>query len=398
MAYNATSWSTGDTITAAALNKLEAGVSASAVVADLGTSGTATGDALKAAVARVPAHAGTTRAGYYDASRSIYNLKASNTRRLRAALGAARAGTGLARLWFIGDSLTAGTGSTRGTTDAVSLLRQELTRQSYNVGELVSVFTNGVADSRWSPGPSLTGTSKVFPWGSFTGTASVVSGTGTVFEVVLSSFSGSITVSIDGGGGQVLTANSSGSRVQLLTLTGLSNAAHTASITGSGTPYVHAAGFRQATGVCFANDGTSGSVTGEWITNTTNFGPLDSYQNDAAFIELGINDWNTAVSISEFSTNLQGIVDTVKATGATVVLVTSNYPSGGDTTWPAYVSAIYDVADSRDVPLIDFADRLGLYSQYNADGQVYDEASDTLHLTPAGYAHKARAWWNALAT
>lgn len=370
-------------INAASLNRIEAALVALTAAAN--------------STSPAPAHAGT-RTGRFDPATSLYNVKSSNTRRLRAALGAARAGTGLARVLFVGDSLTAGMNATRGTNDSVSLLRQEFSRQSYSVGEFVLGYNGGVAEPRWSPQPTQTGASHVFPWPILTTTASVLSGTGTVLELVYSKFTPAFTYSIDGAGAVTVTPNGAGADVQVTTVTGLSNAAHTASLASSGgSAYFYGAGFRQATGVVFQNAGISGSQAGEWITNPTNFGPLVlPFASDVAFVELGVNDWGAGNTQSNFLGNLTGIVNNLKATGANVILVVSNYPSGGDSTWPPYVSTIYDVADTCDVPLVDFADRLGLYSQYNADTTQYDQASDTLHLTPAGYAHKSRAWLGAL--
>lgn len=401
----------GTSMSAANFNKL-------AVVADLGVAGTPTGDAAKAAYAAagMPSHAGA-RAGRFDTGRSIYNAQASNTRRLRGALSAARAGTGLCRITFVGDSLTAGYGGdpptptpavVRGTSDAVTFLRSELTRQSYTTGELVQMYSN-TTEPRVSKtgGPWGQDSALTFPWlgnDSVAGTLTL-SGTGTVCEIVTTSGGDSFTYSIDGGTAQTFTPNPA-TPINVVTVTGLTAASHTLTITAAAGKwaYVYAAGFRSATGVVLHNAGLTSSTTTHWLdTSSGGYGPAQTVfaasnlNADAVLIELGANNIITSGTVANFRTDLGTLVDQARAQApsnpATVVLVTSNYMSGRDATWPPYLSAIYDVADSKGCAVVDFADRLGLFSQYSTS----QGSGDGVHLNPAGTAHKARAWWNALA-
>lgn len=411
MPFSQHTWSPGETITAALLNRVEAGLAAAAqppatdsareqyIPARLADA------TLRAALEprELPAHAGA-RPHRFAPDGAIYNLKSANTRRLRAALAAARAGTGLCRLTFVGDSLTAGYQATRGTSDPVTFLRGELTRQGYATGELVVAYTNGAPDTRFA---QSTGSAPTFPWGDLVSNATVtVTGTGTVLEVVGSGIGQAWTVSVDGGAPATFTPNGS-SGPQVFTVTGLSNAAHSAVITGTtggaNNSYLHAAGFRQASGVVVENAGIVHNTTADWLAGAGAFGPAwslfhtDYPGHDAVVIELGANNLLIpAGTVASFAADLATLVDQARAqtpaNPATVLLTTSNYPSGHDTDWPPFLSAIYDVADAKDVPLIDFADRLGLFAAHGAS----QGSGDGIHLNAAGNAHKARAWWNAL--
>lgn len=389
----------GTPLTAANLNKLMVSV-------DAGTAGTPTGDALRAgyAAAGFPSHAGT-RNGRQDPGRSIYNLKASNTGRLRAALSAARAGTGLCRLGFAGDSLTAGYTATRGTTDPVTSLRGELNRQGYTTGELVHTSPSMTEPRITTTGTWAAGTVQ-FPWigGTSTGATLALTGTGTVCEIVSAKGSAPFTYSIDGAAAVTVTPSTSPTTILTTTVTGLTSASHTVTITTTNTAgvYLYALGFRSATGVVVDNAGIVGASSPDWLAQPTNYGPAVSTfssgypSHDAVFLELGANNLLHAVGTpAGLTSDLGSLITQIRAqsaTPATVVLVASNYMQTYDTSQPAWISAVYDAADASDVPLIDFADRLGLYGTYSG----MQGAGDGIHLNPAGYAHKARAWWNAI--
>lgn len=362
-------------------------------------------DALRAAFGRLPPHAGV-RAGVYDPTHSIYNLKSSNSRRARAALAAARAGTGLCRLTFAGDSLTAGYGNTRGVDDAVSQLRAELGRRGYGVGELVHFHTGGLPEPRIVLGGSWSLGGPTFPWaaGAAANTATLT-GTGTVLEIVGSGFGGSWTYAIDGAAPVTIVPNGA-SVPQITVVTGLSNAAHTVVCTANAPDsYIYGLGFRQATGVALENAAISGSSTSSWLDATNwPFGAASSLfsatsaDHDIVLLELGVNDLGAGSTVDAYRTRLGQLVDAVRArSSASVFLVASNYPQGADATWAPFVSAAYDVADLKDAPLLDLADRWGSFGQYNADGLARDLASDTVHLTAAGNAAKMRAWLDLLA-
>lgn len=350
-----------------------------------------------------PSYVGA-RPGIFDAERSVYNLKASNTLRLRNALAAARAGTGLCRLTFLGDSLTAGFSDVRGTDDPVTFVRRELGRRGYKTGELVHSFNGGLDDPRisYENGEGV----YTFPW-IVAATGATISGSGTVLEIASSTATGPVMVSIDGGAAVQIGPGLGGpGGLQMFTIGGLSDGPHTATFTKipGGDFYIYAAGFRQTTGVVVENAGMSGSKVSDWLAAQDNYGSAyslfhaNNVDHDAVFIELGMNDRWQGVTVDTYRAQLETLVDQARLRGATVILVVSNSPQGEDSvpTWGQFASAMYDVADSNDLPLIDLTDRWGKFATYNADGLVRDIASDGVHLTAVGNAAKAEAWLDVL--
>lgn len=346
----------------------------------------------------LPAHAGP-RDGGYDPVTSVYNLTADAVRRLRGALAAARCGAGLCRLAFCGDSLTQGFTTVPGTDDPVSQLAAEFARQGYPTGQLVHFWSNASPPDPRIPGASLSGAYNEFPWPKLAAAADLsFTGTGTVLEIVTWDYVGDFTYAIDGAAAVPVTTG--GSPVaRRITVTGLSNAAHTVTLhAGTSGAWLYSIGFRQATGIAFENAGIAGSSVAAWLDVTNAFGPSASLfqdanvDHDAVVIELGVNELFQATPVDTFRANLGALVDQAADTGADVLLAASNYPVGHGADWPGYVSAIYDVADTRGVPLLDFADRFGLSAQYDTGSVAYDEATDGTHMTRVGNAHRARAY------
>lgn len=362
----------------------------------------ATAVALKAVVGGAPAHAGL-RKNRYDAERSVYNLKASNTRRVRAALGAARAGTGLARLTFAGDSLTAGFGSVRGTSDPATFLRRELERLGYPVGDLIHTVSGQTEPRLIRSGSWSDGSTSLDLLAGSQGATLTLTDTGTALDIVAADVGATWSYSIDGAGPTFVVAGGT-SVPKVVTTDGLGPGEHTVVITQNdpGQAYFHSVGFRPAAGVVVESTGIGGSNTTDWTTlgDWTPGSLLNHAGNvrpDLIVIELGINDWVSNLAVDTYRTNLTTLTQRCQATNATVMLTASQGAETNRTDWSTYVAAIYDVADARDVPLLDLYDRLGAYGDYNADGTSRDLAVDSIHLTPAGYASKGRGWLDLLA-
>lgn len=370
------------------------------------TQGRLTDTNLRAAFGGAPAYAGS-RTRRFDPERSVYNLKASNTRRLRAKLAAAKAGTGLCHIACAGDSLTAGYGATPGVSGYPSVLRSLLATLGYpTTGTgLVPLYNAITHDPQWTYGGGWTGATLTQPFQStyssgqtatFTSTAA-----GTVVEIVSFGVTTAFNYTIDGGSAQTFTPNGA-SAVQLLTVTGLANTTHTVAITSTSAAgtFLISAGVRGTSGVYVSNYGLSGSKTTDWtVSSNAWLNPESSFlgarSNDAVLLELGINDAGNAVALSTYQTGLTQLVTDAQATGADVLLAVSNPSDTGtitQATWSSYTSRIYDVADARDVPVLDLTDRYGTYTQTNTNGLM----ADVTHLNAAGYADKARAWANVL--
>jgi lysophospholipase L1-like esterase len=272
------------------------------------------------------------------------------------------------------------------------------------VGELVHAWTGGLTEPRLVFGHGLLGASNLFPWPEIgTGTATLT-GSGTVLEIVTSTDANTFTYAVDGGTAVTVTPSSlgpPGMGAALVTVTGLADTAHTVVLTSPGpSRYIYAAGLRPATGVVLENAGLSGSTVDDWArmdngvysAAETLFAPTH-IDHDAVVIELGMNDRWQGVPVATFTAALSALVDRAQARGASVFLVASNSPQGWATapTWADFVAAIYAVADTQDVPLLDLTDRWGMFESYNADGSPRDLATDSVHLTAAGNAAKMRA-------
>lgn len=134
--------------------------------------------------------------------------------------------------------------------------------------------------------------------------------------------------------------------------------------------------------------GGAGGATSAYFANNTTFGvgtvtPLTSTKylaQNITFINLGINDWCTSVSVATYTANMQVIITNAASVGD-VVLVSpfpSNPAAGGCTsgatnaTQLTYVAALQSLATINNIPFIDTFNRMTSYAvsnaYYNADG------------------------------
>lgn len=336
---------------------------------------------------RLPAYASNHQGGW-DPGRSLYNVTGPTMRGARGWLGKARAGTDLLKISFVGDSSSSGVVNV-GTGDFVSQLREVFGKAGFTVGERVTTNNNhasGSLDSRftnsgWGFSNSVTGLA----------TASVNTATlaylsiavGTVVDIVCTSGS-TFSYTIDGG--STVNVTPSGSTVRTLTTTGLANTTHTVVLTGpsSGSASVASVGVRSASGVVLMNAGLYGAYTTDWLGTNANNDPINqviAQTPGIAFVELGGNDILT-LPVATFQTNLNSIVSKLKAAGATVFLTATQAGSLRGPT-AEYLNAIYNVADTQNVLLLDFYDSM--------DVPAADLRTDVSHFNNAGHAIKCAA-------
>jgi lysophospholipase L1-like esterase len=102
---------------------------------------------------------------------------------------------------------------------------------------------------------------------------------------------------------------------------------------------------------------------------------------------LGIND---AVAGDEVSTTIAAITTIRQACSASdFFLYLEPQPAAVDAAvWSTFGDALYQLADTLDVPLFDLQDRLGGYAVEAANGLTGDAVA---HLNRAGYAEWGRA-------
>lgn len=347
-----------------------------------------------------------TSLGRYEPNRQGYNLQPAALRRLRAKLAQAKAGTGLCKIAVAGNSITAGQSVTFSTQSWPVVLRDFLATKGYTkTGTGVVFCSNSQAgtDTRWSfssgwfnyvPSSIKTPTKAHNANGA---TATFTSDqTGTVASVYYANNSGTFTVSIDGGTAVAVTPTGSSSTTGVYTVTGLSNAVHTVVVTLTSTSYVYLIGaeVRGTTGVTVTGCGIGGATSTDFVT-TNNAGgrkAVLAWAPDVVLIDLLTNDANTLTIIPAATSkaNMQALITEYSAT-ADVILVASipgyDNTAAAPVAFTAYRQALYDLADSNNLPVLDLYDRWGTYASANGLGLM----TDSLHPNAAGYADIAAA-------
>lgn len=219
-------------------------------------------------------------------------------------------------------------------------------------------------------------------------------------------FNGSVDISIQATGGTAFTATlGSGTGTQF----GTSNLRYVdvtaASLTAGNAVTISktgGAGTFQLIGIearnstikqCFViNAGHWGSKSADWAASGGSLrSPLDvigrapSGYFSLVNIKAGINDANSAVSISTYKSNLQTIISAAKAAGSDVTLETDN-PIGNGTDELPYITALRELAAANSLFFIDsYTSPFVSYTNANANSWM----ADTLHPNTAGYAQQA---------
>lgn len=120
-------------------------------------------------------------------------------------------------------------------------------------------------------------------------------------------------------------------------------------------------------GLKVSNLGVSGTTTANWLSPAQNLHLMPLYaaygqKVDAAFVKLGVNDLTSespALTTAQFKANMTALRSTRSTWKTSDFVILSSLqptqPAGATTTamWETYVNAMYDLADSLDVPLID---------------------------------------------
>lgn len=351
---------------------------------------------------RPPTNAGA-RQKPYDSVKFAYNFKSANTLGGRAKLAAAFAGLSYAEILCLGDSKTAGLGTNGGgqylpARSYPGQLLAGLASRGYSVstGWVYPAHNLSVAEE---PRLAYTGSwaarnvSTKILYASSTGAGTLTFTSdrpGTIAEIQYLPTSAGFTYSIDGAAAVTVTPSGSGTTPVTVTVTGLSNATHTIAINAAATGVlVQAFRVRNATGVGVSNAGIAGSTATDWIQQGATPGGTGNVVTpapDAVFIQLGINDCRTGIAVATFSANLAAIVSRFHVSiGKTTILVVPMPPQVADTTtakWQPYASAIYDVADQYDIPVLDVNDCLVDWATANAAGLTFD----SVHENDGGYA------------
>jgi lysophospholipase L1-like esterase len=186
---------------------------------------------------------------------------------------------------------------------------------------------------------------------------------------------GQLTIDVDGAG---QTGHNSGVAKSLATVTkSVSLGTHTVNIRRT-TGYLRIAGViawnSASKAVDVINLGWSGATAGVWNSTTDPWSPLNAITAlapDLSIIELGINDWQTAVAPATYAANIAALITRCKLTGD-VVLCSPYQTVGQDPQVNAYVDALRDAYDLADVRLVDFYQKEGTYAARNALNEMFD--------------------------
>jgi lysophospholipase L1-like esterase len=345
---------------------------------------------------------GVTLGNLYQGARFAYNMRASNTRKLRKSLGVALDNSALTEWTVIGDSEAAGHGI--GTVHSWPLLLANLAAQSgAAIGGTTGMAASDADDvgggtgARWTISGMSVGTFFLV-WNASAQTATFVSErAGTALDLFYFNNSGTFTYAIDGAAAVTVTPTGASS-IGKTTVTGLTNATHTVVISStSASGYFIGAKIRQPTGLLISNFGASGTKTSDWINSSfsgeQSMSTVINPTPDVVLIALGgTNDSpGGVVSVSAYQANLASLVTTYQglASAPNVILVSEICPNTVTTAaFQPYTAAMYAVADSANIPLIDISDMFGTNAQATAAGLLQ---GDNLHYNSAGHGAHARA-------
>lgn len=365
----------------------------------------------EAARSGFPAHAPAGLAGRFDPRLSVYNWKASNTRKLRAAVNRAQAG-GFGNLLFVGDSRT---DNYMGSVDNYdrrkmwpSVCRAELqqllpdlpaiTDGLIKIGWAGQIDPRVVTSGTWSNnGDILFSTSN---GASITITTSLPC---TNIDLNLTGGSGAWTYAIDGGAATSVTVSTSFRHVSI---TGLAATTHTIVLTNTSTATasIHSVVCWNASGGLTNHNvsifgskidpssasgwGTpsTSSFTRRWYVeqamagaNLPGFGvpssPPAGVIPDCLFVQLGVNDWDRVGWIASNIAGLTTLRGRWPSSDFVLFVDQQPGPSAGNE-WPAWSSALYSLAETLDVPVVDLYSRCGDHTTTFQNGLI---ASDRLH-------------------
>ena len=139
-------------------------------------------------------------------------------------------------------------------------------------------------------------------------------------------------------------------------------------------------------------DGAPASAASDPVTGSLAWS-FDLFPPDLSIISFGVNEYLTAVPVATYTTKMQTIIDRAKLTGD-VLLATSvpNFSTTGVPSQAAYASALYDLADTNDVPLLDLYARMVSYA---ASASLINSPT---HPNTAGYWDIAEATYQVVGT
>jgi hypothetical protein len=399
-------WVNGDLYTPAAVNAVAAQVNSNtaAIGSISGGSGGLTETAL-AALINDPASVTRGALDRHYPGGDVYNWKPSNTRRLQRSLGKALAGSGYCDHLIIGDSESAyHTGTVTFEKMWPRIMHTLLNTRGIPSGGTGWVLANEYGptiDPRWAAVSGTWTNQELYLRGESSGAVATFTSDrkGTTASVAYMNTSGGFTVAIDGGSAVTVTPTGANT-LAIYTVTGLSDATHTITITtttSSPRILIVAARVDETAGFRIHNMAASQSLaTGIWVASPTAGTRIGTTQTlvpdpDVVWISLGANDIGLfSVAISSVITALTTIRGYYPNADAVLIGEYEMGPAVSGGLWDDYILALYTLATTLDVPLIDLYRRSGGYAVSNGYGLI---ASDHIHPLPSCQAD----WGNLVA-
>ena len=353
----------------------------------------------------LPAHAGTGRTGTYDPRLNVYNLKPENTRRIRAAMARTLDG-GKMDILIEGDSLTIGANGVGTTAIEANALGERLAVYVANAlgtvqaGSGVSPCVSfiGVLSDRWTKTGTVTIPSN-FPIMSAAATMTFTSPhAGTNVSVLYSDLSPAFSYRVDGGVAINVPAGGGTNTINIHTSpTTYADTTHSVVITAASANTIPVAAIIDRTaGVASHSMGFGGATAGHpgntdnaWTATADTNGIYVSRRlaweetgktADVKLICLGGNDMFQAPSDTAANAiaKLEIMVNWDLADTDVILCQSWEVPTTDATKWAEYCEAKYALADSLDIPLIDWRHRYGDAADLDALGMV---GPDKIHPT-----------------
>lgn len=356
----------------------------------------------------------------FNSRLSLFNYKSSNTRKIKAALAKAQAGLAQANICCIGDSETQGfIGGTQ--TDPNNYVNKNMwpakMREALSSSYGIPAGGVGICPAAMAPAASYSIDNRYSVTGAWTyGSIYLSSSTNgatvtfvtdkpcTAVDVFYFNSSAAFSYTVDGGAvqtpprdGQVTLAKH--------TVSGLANAVHTVVITVNAAAVVYIAGIcgYSPSGVLVHNLGLFGSAASQWAAQANLYpSPLSSYNTrkkmmdlfavpDLLIIQLGTND---LVTTGDIPSLVPDIISNLS-------LIRNFYPNSDcilslpyekvlpvQSQYGIFRDAMYELASTLDIPLVDMYERSGGYSVANANGFM----GDTVHPNLSAQLDQGRLW------
>lgn len=335
-----------------------------------------------------------------------YNITGSSLRKFRAALARARNNEADCIVQCIGDSITYGQGAVPGVSSYPSRLAT-LTDASIAGVPVVSGFVHLILgnDSRITPGvwqglsPHGWQDSSAHNNATANAELSVSLPAGDQVKVYFAKKAGWGTgeIIVDANAPVTYSCNDPSDTFipASQTITGLANTEHTVKFRATTADYINvlaveslSSSTKRVTLDVAARGGVNTADVNRNDTATASRRMLtDIRPPHLAIIGLGTNDYTQQRAVATMKADYGSLIDALRTAGSDVLILVP-IPTDDDNRtipWVNYTTALYELADEKDVALLDLTKRWGT----RATSEVF--YSDLFHPTPLGYWEIAAA-------